>query len=230
MSNDDRGKAEGHIRPQGKGARGRLFENDFLEWLTRVAPSVALACYLPVVAALVYWNFAQGYVPNVLFAVLLFLAGVLFWTLFEYLAHRYVFHLAGESEAAAKFAYRIHGIHHEFPRDHGRLFMPPPIGYAIMAALFGVLYLFMGGSTFMFFAGFIMGYLGYAFLHYCMHRFRPPPMLKFLWRHHLQHHYKCPDLAFGVSSPLWDMVFRTMPPWEPAQSRLEEDPMRAVRT
>lgn len=228
MSNDGRGAS--HIRPQGKGASGRLFENDFLERMTRVSPSVALACYVPVAVALIVWNFWHGYVPSVGLAALLFVVGVLSWTLFEYLAHRYVFHLVGESEAVTKFAYRIHGIHHEFPRDHGRLFMPPPIGLAIMAILFGLIYPLMGAASFMFFSGFILGYVGYAFLHYCMHRYRPPPLLKFLWRHHLQHHYKCPDLAYGVSSPLWDVVFRTMPPKETARSRLEEDPMRALRT
>lgn len=218
------------IRPQGKSARGRLFKNEFLERMTRVSPNVALASYLPVAAALIVWNFWQQYVPGIGLAALLFLAGVFTWTLFEYVAHRYVFHLAGESEGAKSFSYRIHGVHHEFPRDHGRLFMPPPIGLAIMAVLFSLIYLVLGVSTFMFFSGFIVGYVAYAFLHYCMHRYKPPPMLRFLWRHHLQHHYKCPDLAYGVSSPLWDMVFGTMPPHEPAQSRLEEDPMRALRT
>lgn len=229
MSNDGRNMSANYIRPQGKNARGRLFENDFLESMTRVSPAVALACYVPVAVALIIWNFWHQYVPNIWLAALLFVAGALSWTLFEYLAHRYVFHLAGESEGARRFSYRIHGVHHEFPRDHGRLFMPPPIGLTILAILFGLTHPLLGATTFMLFAGFIMGYVGYAFLHYCMHRYRPPPMLKFLWRHHLQHHYKCPDLAYGVSSPLWDFVFRTMPPAEPAQSRLEEDPMRSLR-
>jgi sterol desaturase/sphingolipid hydroxylase (fatty acid hydroxylase superfamily) len=30
-------------------------------------------------------------------------------------------------------------------------------------------------------------------------------------RYHMQHHYKTPDQRFGVSSPLWDMVFGTKP-------------------
>jgi len=28
---------------------------------------------------------------------------------------------------------------------------------------------------------------------------------------HMQHHYKTPQMRFGVSSPLWDYVFHTMP-------------------
>ena len=32
---------------------------------------------------------------------------------------------------------------------------------------------------------------------------------KFLRQYHLTHHYASPDRHFGVSSPLWDVVFRT---------------------
>jgi sterol desaturase/sphingolipid hydroxylase (fatty acid hydroxylase superfamily) len=52
--------------------------------------------------------------------------------------------------------------------------------------------------------------------HYATHHF---PMrrgiLKFLKRYHMQHHYKTPDQRFGVSSPLWDVVFGTFPKEEP---------------
>ena len=34
--------------------------------------------------------------------------------------------------------------------------------------------------------------------------------LKFVKRHHMRHHYKEPEARFGVSSPLWDLVFHTM--------------------
>jgi sterol desaturase/sphingolipid hydroxylase (fatty acid hydroxylase superfamily) len=30
-------------------------------------------------------------------------------------------------------------------------------------------------------------------------------------RYHMQYHYKTPDKRFGVSSPLWDVVFGTKP-------------------
>src|SRR3990172_5022542 len=62
------------------------------------------------------------------------------------------------------------------------------------------------------FSGFIIGYLAYDLIHYATHHF---PMrwgfLKFLKRYHMMHHYKTPDARFGVSSPLWDKVFGTMP-------------------
>jgi sterol desaturase/sphingolipid hydroxylase (fatty acid hydroxylase superfamily) len=30
-------------------------------------------------------------------------------------------------------------------------------------------------------------------------------------QHHMHHHFQTPDKRYGVSSPLWDYVFGTMP-------------------
>ena len=63
-----------------------------------------------------------------------------------------------------------------------------------------------------FFAGFVVGYLFYDGTHYSVHHFVPTTRWgKFLRRHHMTHHYADHDGGFGVSSPLWDLVFRTMP-------------------
>ena len=60
------------------------------------------------------------------------------------------------------------------------------------------------------FGGFIHGYLTYDLLHYFIHRGRMPTRLgRFLRQYHLVHHYTTPDRHYGVSSPLWDVVFRT---------------------
>jgi sterol desaturase/sphingolipid hydroxylase (fatty acid hydroxylase superfamily) len=32
---------------------------------------------------------------------------------------------------------------------------------------------------------------------------------KFLKRQHMRHHFKDPDKDYGVSSPLWDIIFST---------------------
>lgn len=49
-------------------------------------------------------------------------------------------------------------------------------------------------------------------LHYAMHH---APMrsraLKYVHRYHMLHHTHAPDLRYGVSSPLWDVVFGTKP-------------------
>jgi sterol desaturase/sphingolipid hydroxylase (fatty acid hydroxylase superfamily) len=62
------------------------------------------------------------------------------------------------------------------------------------------------------FAGFVVGYLFYDGTHYYVHHFVPTTRWgKLLRRHHMTHHFADHDGGFGVSSPLWDLVFRSMP-------------------
>ncbi|HZJ19013.1 MAG TPA: sterol desaturase family protein [Pricia sp.] len=137
---------------------------------------------------------------------------MLVFTLIEYLTHRYVYHLEPHSHAREEFGYKIHGIHHEYPKDKKRLAMPPIIAL-LLAVFFFVLYsALMGEFVFGFLPGFSMGYTSYLCIHYCVHTFKVPHnFFKILWHHHAIPHYRQPDRAFGVSSPLWDHVFRTMP-------------------
>jgi sterol desaturase/sphingolipid hydroxylase (fatty acid hydroxylase superfamily) len=129
------------------------------------------------------------------------------WTLVEYLMHRYLFHI-NES----KFQYMIHGVHHEYPRDKERLMMPPLPGIITISIFTAIWYLAFWENTFAFMAGFILGYMLYTFIHYILHTWKPINGIKFLWAHHHKHHNPAfQNKAFGVSSPLWDYVFCTMP-------------------
>ncbi len=54
------------------------------------------------------------------------------------------------------------------------------------------------------------GYLAYDWTHYYTHHFRPRRGLgKWLRTYHLRHHYHDPNAYFGISSPLWDLLFGT---------------------
>lgn len=138
-------------------------------------------------------------------------AGLLFWTLFEYVMHRYVFHLVVESTLGKRLAHTVHGVHHEYPRDRSRLFMPLVPRVLISGLVFGLMYLVMGWQALAFFPCFLLGHLVYASMHYAIHEYAPPKLLKALWRNHHLHHYKTPDKGFGVSTVLWDVVFGTVP-------------------
>lgn len=82
-----------------------------------------------------------------------------------------------------------------------------------MPTVFGIFYLFMGDYAFMFFSGFIAGYLSYIFVHYCIHKFQPPfKWLKPWWTHHLIHHSGLPGYSYAVQGIFWDRLFGTMPP------------------
>jgi 4-hydroxysphinganine ceramide fatty acyl 2-hydroxylase len=109
----------------------------------------------------------------------------------------------------------VTGIHHEYPKDPSRLFMPPLPGLIIISVILSILYLPMKNYAFHFMAGLVNGYLFYSFIHYSIHRFRPPKRFKRLWSHHTLHHYKYGEKAFGVSTLFWDRVFGTLPPGKP---------------
>lgn len=189
----------------------RLFGNRILEALTRTHIAVPLSIFYTTAAGILAYSVYVGFISP-LSNLWLFFAGLLLFTLVEYLVHRYAFHIETSTPAREKFQYTMHGVHHAFPRDKSRLAMPPVLSVTL-AAIFFVLYrLLMGHYGLPFTAGFLAGYATYLCVHYAVHAFRPPKnFLKILWTHHALHHYQQPDAAFGVSSPLWDVIFRTMP-------------------
>jgi hypothetical protein len=54
-----------------------------------------------------------------------FAAGTVFWTWFEYLAHKHIFHMLPTNKLKERIQYTFHGVHHEYPHDKERLAMPP---------------------------------------------------------------------------------------------------------
>ncbi len=190
--------------------QARLFQNDYLEMMTKTHPLVIYSIYFPIIALMLYYGAAYKGV-GVGTEVLLFCGGALFWSFFEYVMHRYAFHYVAESPRAQKFVYTMHGVHHEYPRDRERLFMPPIPSLIISSLIFLGMHALMGWYALSFFPGFVFGYILYGSMHYAIHAFAPPRWLKALWRNHHLHHYKAPDKGFGVSSVIWDVVFRTVP-------------------
>ena len=193
---------------------GKMFDNPFLERMTHTHVAVPISIFVIYSATLVYW--AAAYTSINLTAIpLLFLAGFLFFTFIEYWAHRKLYHIEPSTPRKKRLQYIMHGVHHDHPKDKSRLAMPP-LASLLLATLFhGLFYLVLNQYAFSFSGGFLIGYAFYLLVHYAVHAYRPPKSkLNIFWRHHALHHYKYPELAFGVSSPLWDVVFRTMPPTE----------------
>ena len=190
--------------------QAQLFKNEYLEMLTKTHPLVIWGMYLPVVIGFpLYASRTLGFIGIQI--LLIFALGVLSWTLFEYIMHRYVFHWVAESERAKKIVYVMHGNHHHFPRDRERLFMPPVPSLILSSIIFLLMYLLIGKSVFLFFPGFLLGYLMYGTMHYAIHAWNPPfKWMKPLWRNHHLHHYKNEERGFGVSTTIWDRVFGTM--------------------
>lgn len=189
--------------------QARLFESRYLEMLTKTHPLVIWGMYLPLIGySLYYSHSALGF--SIGRIALVFFGAMFFWSFFEYIMHRFIFHMITESPRMTRFIYVLHGNHHEYPRDKQRLFMPPVPSLILASAIFGAQYIFLGKFTFMFFPGFLLGYLMYGSMHYAIHAWNPPfRFMKPLWRNHHLHHYKSEDKGFGVSSAFWDRVFGT---------------------
>ncbi|WP_027003585.1 sterol desaturase family protein [Hugenholtzia roseola] len=189
----------------------QIFNNPLLEKLTRTHIAVPLVIFYVTAAVLMYYGSLYSSLTwKELVPV--FIASFFLFTLVEYLVHRHVFHMLPTTKMKAWIAYNFHGVHHDYPKDKTRLVMPPVVSVLLATILFSVAYLSIGDWAFGFIPGFISGYASYLAVHYIVHAMRPPKnFLKVLWVHHGIHHYKDSEAAFGVSSPLWDWIFRTMP-------------------
>jgi len=205
-------------RPKHKGSP-KLFKNPILERLTHTHISAPLIIFFGIASLLIYYGIIEkGFkVPQM---ILLFFGGLFFFSLVEYLMHRYLYHIPATTQRRKNISYTMHGVHHDYPKDKSRLAMPPVLSLLIATILFIVYRAVLGDLVFGFLAGFLVGYAGYLAIHYSVHAFRVPKnFLKVLWHHHAIHHYREPDRAFGVSSPLWDYVFRTMPRKSPVERK-----------
>jgi sterol desaturase/sphingolipid hydroxylase (fatty acid hydroxylase superfamily) len=128
----------------------------------------------------------------------LFAAGVLFWTLYEYLLHRFVLHRLWLFRA-------VHAAHHDQQKDY--IGTHPALTIAIYAALWILLGV---GNASAAMVGFSAGYVAYSALHTLFHyaRIRPGSRLWRAKRRHALHHW-LDDVNYGVSTALWDRAFGT---------------------
>src|SRR5690606_22120164 len=78
-----------HLAPR-PGELVMFRDNALLERLSRISPVTVAAVFGPVTAAALALSVVRGAGPAA--TALLFLAGAAFWTLFEYVFHRFVFH------------------------------------------------------------------------------------------------------------------------------------------
>lgn len=198
------------VRPKHKGS-AQLFQSPALERMTHTHISLPVSIFLLTALVSLYYGLSRGFIAG-LSAFGLFLGGWLLFTLVEYLVHRFLYHMPASTPRKARFQYVMHGVHHEYPKDKSRLAMPPIITVFVASLLFFIFRFSFGAASFGLLAGFTFGYALYLFVHYAIHAYAPPKnFLKFWWLHHSQHHYRQDEIAFGVSTTLWDHIIGTMP-------------------
>lgn len=132
-----------------------------------------------------------------------FAAGLVTWTLIEYFMHRLAFH-----------GFAPHTEHHLDPANRKYILAPLWLSTSGACSLFGIFWLSMGSwkTAAFIVAGIIAGYLAYELIHLRIHNGRRGAwLLRALRKHHYYHHFASDRVCFGVTSPLWDIVFRTVP-------------------
>lgn len=131
--------------------------------------------------------------------------GMLAWTLFEYMLHRFVLH--GTSRIAP-----LHTRHHELPRAY--IGTPTWLSTAVIAIVvflpgwLGLSLTTGAGLT----AGVVIGFLWYGLAHHAIHHRQPRFLARWLAaasRRHSRHHGSSGSGNFGVTTPLWDRLFGT---------------------
>lgn len=154
-------------------------------------------------------NFSWRYI------FLLIGVGVLSWTLIEYVLHRFIFHYSPRSAFGKKLVYAAHLSHHENPRATNRLFSSLLVSVPIATPYVLLSWIVTGSmqAASYLFAGLTAGYFCYEWLHFQAHHRRPRlRIFRYLRKYHLLHHYQTPELRFGVTSPLFDVLLRTFRP------------------
>jgi sterol desaturase/sphingolipid hydroxylase (fatty acid hydroxylase superfamily) len=193
-----------------KDETARMFKSDFMEFFSRVHFTVPLYIYVPVILVLMYLSIFV-YNISAINIFTLFIGGIVTWTLTEYLLHRFIFHFPAKTEFGKRIHFIFHGVHHDYPSDSKRLVMPPSVSLPLAILFFFIFRITLGEFMMLpFFSGFILGYLFYDITHYAIHHFN---MHSKFWlaikNHHMLHHYHDEYKGYGVSSPFWDVIFRT---------------------
>lgn len=189
----------------------RIFKSPVLEAMTHVHPVIPLVMWTPFVLFLWHRSFTVDELSVTAFA-LWGSIGLVVWTLTEYVLHRYVFHWNPKHALGKRFVFLFHGLHHDDPNDPTRLVMPPVPAILIMFLLWNFFALMVPNNAMAaFMSWFTVGYLCYDYIHYATHHFKMTSRVgRYLKKWHIQHHFRHEKARYGVSSPLWDYIFRTV--------------------
>lgn len=128
--------------------------------------------------------------------------GGLVWTLAEYGTHRMAMHAPRNSSPLA----RDHLDHHGDP-DWTVALRPDLHNLGFKSGAFALSTIVVSVP---FAVGFTAGYATYTYLHDRIHHRAPETALaRRVWTAHYRHHFEAPQRNFGVTSSLWDGMFRT---------------------
>lgn len=141
----------------------------------------------------------------------IFVLGVLFFSFIEYAFHAWLFH------GTIKIFVKGHAAHHANPFGYDAL--PFFFGSFVALLIYIVGRFVVGDSLSLLFAGGVLvGYLAYGVMHHAMHRVYPKNRyFRYMVKLHDMHHQNI-KMNHGVTSPIWDIIFKTYDPNPPKQT------------
>ena len=187
----------------------RVFQSDRLEWLSCSGPKPVLMFWLPFSALALGAGLAWGLTVWRLLGCTVI--ATVAWSLFEYSIHRFGFHAAPTGARGRRLTFVVHGCHHEDPDDPMRSVIPLSATIPAGIVLYGIVLCILPTAVGAWMVGvFTLNYLFYDVMHWRSHQLRGGTRIEqFLRRNHMIHHYSHERWNFGVSSPVWDILFGT---------------------
>lgn len=134
--------------------------------------------------------------------MLFFLVGLSSWVLIEYLMHRFVLHGRGNTS---------HKPHHKNPKNKNDLFISWKYVAIVSIILCAFCLIFFSGiSVILIYLGAICGYFSYETIHYRVHHCKSKTRwMRYLRRHHLQHHFTNESYNYSIVFPPLDYLFNS---------------------
>ncbi len=187
--------------------KARYFKNPLFESLAYTSALILNLVFIPIALFFVFFSFHEH---SIWMTCLGIFAGLFLWTFVEYIMHRFAFHFKFKNEKLKRLHAIFHLSHHKFIHDKRKyqtlmlLSLPSAILY------YYLLKLLLGIYTEPVFAGIIIGYVLYEFTHASTHRMKMDFLpVRHIKQHHMYHHFLDSEKNFGVTSPLWDIIFKT---------------------
>jgi len=178
-----------------------------LPWFGYPHPAWPLFLWGPISVACVIWGVTNHQLELWQVAAI-GAAALLFWSLFEYVTHRFLLHPSEKFMCMDRWAHFAHGKHHDEPNNRVFALVPPLNSIMVFIPLLVIFHFIVPPYAVAVFAGFfLVGYLAYEYVHLSLHHAAPKTRLGcYFRRHHLTHHAHGREGNFGVSTPLWDFL------------------------
>jgi len=140
--------------------------------------------------------------------VVAILLGIISWTFFEYLIHRFLGHKKRANNPITKEHHRHHAEGGYFAPVWGKLLLAVMV-LMVLTTIIGLPFGWNYGFAYS--LGLTAMYLLYEVLHKRAHTHAPLlPYGKHIRLHHFHHHFRNPKVNHGVTTRFWDLMFNTL--------------------